>query len=432
MSSNSRHYTLVCPECGSRFADDGLMLSCAGDHSPAFLRTSYDDRDFTVRDDIDGLYRYQSWLPVRRTVPGAGGTVTYRSEGLARALGIGELWIAFNGYWPERGATLNTGTFKELEAYTVLGRLPDDPPILVVPSVGNTAAAFASTCARTGTRCLLIVPESGLHRLAGLPEPNPHVRVVSIAGGTYDHAITLAEQVSALPGFQAVGGAWNVARRDGLATVLLNAVEAMGRLPRIYVQAIGSAVGAIAVHEAAKRLIASGGYGATLPRMMLCQNEEFAPVHELWRIGRGSGTVTERGAAAVYADELVNQRPPYRVTGGIADTLDESGGEILLAGRDRARTAAELFADTEGIDIEPAASVAVACLAQAAAQGRIPNDAGVLLNITGGGRARLAAETRRTSFTPHLRLPVDCLGQADAVARAGELFTARHTPLQRV
>ena len=61
----------------------------------------------------------------------------------------------------------------------------------------------------------------------------------------------------------------------------------------------------------------------------------------------------------------------------------------------RARPAAiarELFADLEGIDIEPAAAVAVACLRDAVADGTVPRDAKVLLNITGGGRRRLAAD----------------------------------------
>ncbi|MEU2790989.1 cysteate synthase [Streptomyces sp. NPDC007100] len=425
-----RHYDLVCRACGHTMADDGLTLRCPGNHTPAFLRTRYHDREPAVSPESEGLYRYRRWLPVVRTLPGAGGTVVYRAEVLGRALGLGELWIAFNGYWPERGADLRTGTFKELEAYAVFGRLPERPPVLVVPSVGNTAAAFASVFSRTEVECLLVVPDSGLHRFATVSDIAPTVRLVSITGGDYDDAIELAERVSALPGFRAVGGAWNVARRDGLATVLLSAVEAMGELPEVYVQAVGSAVGAIAVHEAATRLIASGRYGTATPRLLMCQNEGVAPVHRLWHGGpeaHGPVDKEQRRAATgrVYADELVNQRPPYSLTGGIEEALRTSGGDVLRCPGEAARAATELFARTEGIDIEPAAAVAVTCLGRSVREGRVSSGARVLLNITGGGRARLAAgiEDGRAA-QPALRLDFSALDSPGIVQRIRELFPA--------
>ncbi|MFJ5293926.1 cysteate synthase [Streptomyces sp. NPDC088348] len=425
-----RHYDLVCPACGHTMADDGLTLRCPEDHAPALLRTRYRDQEPAVSPESDGLYRYRRWLPVVRTLPGAGGTVVYRSEGLGCALGLGDLWIAFNGYWPERGADLRTGTFKELEAYAVFGRLPERPPVLVVPSVGNTAAAFASVFSRTDVECLLVVPGSGLHRFATVPGIAPTVRLVSITGGDYDDAIELAERVSALPGFRAVGGAWNVARRDGLATVLLSAVEAMGALPEVYVQAVGSAVGAIAVHEAATRLIASGRYGTATPRLLMCQNEGVAPVHRLWHGGpevrRPVGKEERRAATGrVYADELVNQHPPYSLTGGIEEALRTSGGDVLPCPGEDARAATELFARTEGIDIEPAAAVAVACLGRSVREGRVSSGTRVLLNITGGGRARLSAGMRDDrAARPVLRLDPSTLESPGTLQRIRELFPA--------
>jgi hypothetical protein len=38
-------------------------------------------------------------------------TVVYSSSGLDERLGLEALFIAFNGYWPERGALLPTCTF---------------------------------------------------------------------------------------------------------------------------------------------------------------------------------------------------------------------------------------------------------------------------------------------------------------------------------
>ena len=65
---------------------------------------------------------------------------------------------------------------------------------------------------------------------------------------------------------------------------------------------------------------------------------------------------------------------------------------MLVADRFSAVEAQELFLRLEGIDIEPAAAVAVAGLRQAVAARRIPAQASVLLNITGGGRLRMAEQ----------------------------------------
>lgn len=52
-------------------------------------------------------------------------------ERLARSLsacGGDDPDLAVNGYWPEQGAALETGTFKEFEAYTALGLLSEVVP----------------------------------------------------------------------------------------------------------------------------------------------------------------------------------------------------------------------------------------------------------------------------------------------------------------
>ncbi|MGW7049924.1 cysteate synthase [Streptomyces avermitilis] len=423
-----RHYTLKCSLCGHRQEDDGVRLTCPGGHGPALLQADYAEREFSPCSGDPGLFRYRSWLPVTRTLPGVGRTVVFRSHGLARHLGLRNLWIAFNGYWPERDATLETCTFKELEAHTVLARMPQDPPVLVVASAGNTAAAFAAACSRYGTHCLLIVPESGLTRLR-LREPLHHrVRLVVLEGADYADAISLAEAFAHHPGFQLEGGVRNVGRRDGLGTVMYAAAEAMGELPEYYFQAVGSAAGGIAVHEAAKRLLDSGAFpGVRLPRLMFSQNASFAPIHAAWRSGRreynGSAGDDEREAIrTAFADELTNRFPPYAVHSGVHDVLTESRGDVLVADRTSALAATHMVSERENVDIEPAAAVAAASLVEAAKDGRIPEDSPVLLNVTGGGRTRLAQDHVLVQAEPTLRVkPGE--PRESVVARVRELFS---------
>jgi cysteate synthase len=428
--TDASHYRLVCSVCGQHRPDDGLTLGCAEPHGPGLWQTTYQEAEFSPDPAATGVYRYHRWLPVRRILPDTGRTAVYRSERLAASLGLRELWIAFNGYWPERGGDLATGSFKELEAATVLGRLPERPDTLVVTSAGNTAVAFAELCTRYRVPVVIVVPASVLPRLRTRVggETDGTVRVVAVEGADYADAIALGDALAAQPGFTPEGGTRNVGRRDGLATVLLSAVEAMGQLPAAYVQSIGSGAGAIAVHEAAQRLRRDPA--AALPRLLLAQNDTFAPVQRAWQHGErpwqdGCEEEQRRAAERAFAPELTNRRPPYDVRGGLHDILTESSGRVYTSGAAAALAAMDAFQELEGIDIEPPAGVALAALRRAVDGGHLDTQAPVLLNITGGGRARLARDHRLTTHLPDLIVPRSAASNPELIAQIAELAAPR-------
>lgn len=405
-------YRLMCSACGAEYNDDGVRLSCDGSHEPALLRTVYSSPTFAAQAPQDDIFRFGRWLPVIRTIPNSPSCVVYSAERLAAHMGLDDLWVAFNGYWPEIGADMPTGTFKDLEASTVLGRLPDNPPTLVLASAGNTAAAFARACSLNSIRCLIIVPEHALSRLNHVDPPNECVQVVTLDGkATYDDAIALADAIGTLEGFQLEGGIRNVGRRDGLATCLLAAFEKHGRLPHYYFQGVGSGAGAVAAHEAAGRLRLNG-CPDPFPRLVLCQNAPFAAIHDAWRRDQDpdnaapdAGYPTPATISDLMATELANGRPPYAVSGGIREILRESRGKVVAMPNRDVRRAMRMFEELEGVDIEPAAGVALAGLVAMVTRGEVARDKSVLLNVTGGGRRRRARERGLKAATPDV--PVD-------------------------
>jgi cysteate synthase len=256
--------------------------------------------------------------------------------------------------------------------------------------------------------------------------------LVVIDDGDYQDAIDLASLVSKMPPFQAEGGVKNVARRDGLGTVLLTAFEEMQCFPSHYFQAVGSGTGAIAVLEAARRLREAVG-GGTLPRLMLCQNFPFTPIYDAWRgslrtLPGGEAGHLRDAVRQVYADELTNWTPPYGIRGGVYDSLMESRGDVLLADNSSVQAAISMFLELEGIDIEPAAGVALACLRDAVVQGKVSKESIVLLNVTGGGRLRLGKDHALVSAQPRLRLSVNSLGGPDAAQRVAALHASASMP----
>ena len=117
------HYRLQSLVTGRIFEDTGWILDDEQSDKPGLLRTIYDTRQLTLKEESLGLYQFADWLPVHEYLKGSSAPVTYRSEHLARHLGLTNLWITFSGYWPERGASMRTCSFKETEAYAVCGRL---------------------------------------------------------------------------------------------------------------------------------------------------------------------------------------------------------------------------------------------------------------------------------------------------------------------
>ncbi len=388
------NYKLRSLISGEVFEDSGWILDPPGNGSPGFVRTEYEQEQLMLRGDDHGLYTFANWLPVLRELKGSSPPVTYKSEGLAAALGLSKLYITFSGYWPEKGALMDTCSFKETEAYSVCARLdPAQDKVLVVASAGNTARSFARVCSDNDIPLLLCVPEDNIDALWFDRPIKDHVKlIVSGSGSDYFDAIHLSNLACGIEGFIPEGGARNVARRDGMGTTVLSAVTTIGEIPEYYFQAIGSGTGAIAAWEANLRLIADGRFGNRKMKLMVSQNKPFTPIHDAWKAGsRDMLPLDEHHARKqvqqIMAKVLSNRKPPYSLTGGLFDAMKDAGGDVLLATNEEAHEAAALFEKSEGIDIHPAAAVATATLIRAVADGTVDSDALIMLNITGGGEA---------------------------------------------
>ena len=383
------------------FDDEGWTLDDKQCDKPSLVRPIYEKKQLNVQKGAClGLYRYADWLPIKKMLQNASEPVTYKSEGLARRLGLHNLYITFNGWWPERKAHMSTCSFKEMEAFSVCARLGDDlkDKTLVVASAGNTARAFAKVCSDNGIKLLLCVPQDNINALWFDKPLNPCVRLITTESGSdYFDAINLSNVVCTMEGYLAEGGAKNIARRDGMGTTMMSATTFIGRTPDFYFQAVGSGTGAIAAWEANLRFIGDGRYGTHKARLMVSQNKPFVPMYDAWRADSRAllpydADQARKDAAEICAPVLSNRKPPYGLAGGLYDALKDTEGDILAVSNDEANAAKALFEETEGIDIYHAAAVATASLQQAVAKGTVKADDVVMLNITGGGERRFQAE----------------------------------------
>ena len=420
-------YKLVNVGTGRVFEDEGWTIADPEATSPSLVRAVYENTKFTPREDLKGLYRYAEWLPIVRTLRHSHAPVTYKSKGLASVLGMENLYITFSGYCPRIGARMETCSFKETEAYSVCARLPKkNKRILVVQSAGNTARAFAKVCSDNNIPIVICVPLDNFSDLWFKKKLSSCVKIIATPSGTdYFDAITLGDKLCKDPRYMAEGGAKNVARRDGMGTTLLSAVEVIGRIPDAYFQAVGSGTGAIAAWENAARLAADGRFGENKMRIYASQNAPFTIRYDSWKAhSRELVPMTpEEGrqkSEVILGKVLSNRKPPYSLAGGLFDVLEKSGGDMFKVSNDEIVSWVVKYFSLEGYDLFPASACAVSSLKQALDAGIVKHDETVMLNVTGGG---MLGATRKGFILkePDLILTPD-LPAEEIIAAVDKLF----------
>ena len=426
MKFKGTNYKLVNVATGRVFDDGEWTLADSQSPKPSLVRAIYENKKFEPT-TMRGLYRYANWLPIKRTLKNSHAPVTYKSTGIAKILGLENLYITFSGYAPRIGAKMETCSFKETEAYSICARLPkNNKKILVVSSAGNTARAFAKVCSDNKIPIVITIPEDNKLDLWFTKKLDPCVKVVAAPRGCdYFDAITIGDKLASDPGYMAEGGAKNIARRDGMGTTILSAVEVIGRIPDAYFQAVGSGTGAIAAWENAERLAADGRFGKNNMRVYASQNAPFTLMYDSWKAGSRdlvdlSPEEGRRQAELILAKVLSNRKPPYSIAGGLYDVLKWSKGDMFKVTNEEMIKWLQLFFAYEGIDLYPAAAVTVASLAQAVAEGKVKKDEVIMLNVTGGGAIK-AGEKGYVHKEPDLVISPDT-PKEEIIAAVEKLF----------
>ena len=209
-------YHLTNVATGREFEDKGWTLQDPMGGAPSLVRAVYDEKQFVPDPNMEGIYRYHHWLPIKRALKNASGPVTYQSKALAKELGLENLFITFTGYNPEIGAEVQTCSFKATEAYSVCARLPrKSNKVLVVQSAGNTARAFAQVCSDNWIPLVICIPYDNVSAMWFPRKLHSCVKIIaSPKGSDYFDAIALGDKLCLSERYLAEGGAKNVARRD--------------------------------------------------------------------------------------------------------------------------------------------------------------------------------------------------------------------------
>ena len=372
---------LSCSQCGEERLISEYAYRCSRCDYP--LEVVYDNDEvyaaFKVDDLSDrgfNLWRYRELLPVRD--PGSivsiqeGGTPLVKAGRLGEELGLEELYVkdeTRNPTWSfkDRGSSVGVSMAVEVGAGAV-----------GCVSSGNMAASMAAYAARAGVRCVIVVPRK---------TPMGKIVQMLVCGASLAsveapyHVITrrfIENSFSA--------GVYSVhndspMRVEGQKTVSFELAEQLGwEAPDWVIVPTSSAGNFSAVWKGFSELEALG-LTAGRPRMGLVQAAGNAPIVRSFR--KGLEHVEPNPSPKTIASGIANPDPPSGLRA--LSILRESGGYGEMASDEEILVAQGQLARSEGLFVEPAAAVPLACLKRMLVDGVVAGDERVVLVVTGSG-----------------------------------------------
>jgi threonine synthase len=333
-----------------------------------------------------GLWRWGPLLPLapgtEHVSLGEGGTPLVEAPRLAAAAGVAEVWLKLDHLNP-------TGSFKDRTvAVGVADAVHRGARGIVCGSSGNAAAAAAAYAARAGVPAVVVCPED-----------TPPAKLAAVAAyggglllvpGDYSRSFALAVDIGAELGFANVTTTYvNPVAVTGLRTVAYELLEQLpGPADRVIVPTSAGPL----VHGVRTGFDDAVADGRTerVPALVAAQPAGCAPV------ARAFATVADlvaewddvRTAVSGLNDPLRGYAGDGTVT---LRAVRETGGLALAVPDEDTTAARRLLAEQEGLNVEPAAAIAVAALLASAAAGSLARTERVVCLLTGHGLKQPAA-----------------------------------------
>ncbi len=371
---------LRCKEC-SREYPIGAFNVCDFCFGP--LEVVYDLNaiaDIASRERImsgpNSLWRYADFLPTEYNPLvdiNAGFTPLIRSHGLAKHLGLEELWIkndSVNPSYSFKDRVVAVASAKALE----LGF-----ETLACASTGNLACSVAAHAARAGMTAYVFIPsdlEAG--KVLGAAIYNP---IMIAVDGSYDDVNRLCSELADQYEWAFVNINVRPFYADGSKTLGYEVAEQLGwRAPAHAIAPSASGAMFTKIYQGLKEFEQTGIIGPVETRMHCAQARGCSPIATAYEEGR---FVIRPVKPATIAKSLGIGNP---ADGYYAlKTIEASGGSAVIAEEHEVAEGIKLLAQTEGIFTEGAGGVAIAGLKRLVERGEIQPDEPTVVYITGNG-----------------------------------------------
>lgn len=312
--------------------------------------------------------RYGAFLPLTEQTPhlslGEGDTPLIHAPRLARAIGVRELFLKYEGANP-------TGSFKDRGMVVAVAKaLEAGATSVICASTGNTSASAAAYAAHAGIESIVVVP-AGKIALGKLAQALMYGARLLVIEGNFDQALQIVRDLAQTHPVTIVNSV-NPYRLEGQATAAYEICDALGGPPDALCLPVGNA-GNITAYWMGFRRYHKAERIDRLPKMLGFQAEGAAPIVRGHPVEHPETIATAirigNPASWCYALDARDH------SGGLIDCVSDD--QILQSWRDLARL--------EGVFVEPASAAGIAGLRKVIAEGRADPDARYVAVLTGHG-----------------------------------------------
>ncbi|MBN1871125.1 MAG: threonine synthase [Candidatus Omnitrophica bacterium] len=292
------------------------------------------------------INRYKKYLPVGKETPivtlNEGDTPLIYARHLSDMIGSGcKVYLKYEGLNP-------TGSFKDRGMTMAVSKaIEEGSKAVMCASTGNTSASAAAYSARSGIKCIVLIPEGSI-ALGKLAQALIHGAQVIAIKGNFDDALTLVREITDKYPITLVNSL-NPYRIEGQKTGAFEICDALGAAPDYHVIPVGNA-GNITAYWKGYKEYKEKGVIDTLPKMVGFQAEGAAPIVK--------GHIVKKPQTIATAIKIGNPASWQFAV----DARDESGGAIDMVTDDEIISAYKILAQKEGVFVEPASAASVAGL----------------------------------------------------------------------
>lgn len=299
------------------------------------------------------IERYRRYLPVTEKTPVVtlceGDTPLIYAAYLSEAVGGGcRVFLKYEGLNP-------TGSFKDRGMTLAISKACEaGSKAVMCASTGNTSASAAAYAAKSGIKCIVLIPKGAI-ALGKLSQALIHGAVVLAVEGNFDDALNLVREITRTHPITLVNSL-NPYRIEGQKTAGFEVCDSLGDAPDFQVMPVGNA-GNITAYWKGYKEYRKLKKSLTLPRMLGFQAAGSAP------IVRGRPIKNPRTLATAIR---IGNPASWRQA---EEARDESGGLIDTVTDAQIVSAYRILSEKEGVFAEPASAASVAGLLKLAKRG---------------------------------------------------------------
>ncbi|MFA4135118.1 MULTISPECIES: threonine synthase [unclassified Brevibacillus] len=313
------------------------------------------------------LERYREFLPITEKTPlvslHEGNTPLIHAPNLSKQLGV-ELYVKYEGLNP-------TGSFKDRGMVMAVAKAVEEGSnTIMCASTGNTSAAAAAYAARSGLRCIVLIP-SGNIALGKLAQAIAYGAEVIAIDGNFDEALDIVREITAKEPITLVNSV-NPYRIEGQKTAAFEVCDALTDAPDILAIPVGNAGNITAYWKGFEEYFAAKK-STRLPKMYGFQAAGAAPlVH---------GEPVSNPETIATAIRIGN---PASKDGAL-NAISKSNGLVDSVTDEEILHAYHLLAKSEGVFCEPASAASLAGIIKLHEAGRLQPGSQIVCVLTGNG-----------------------------------------------